>query len=214
MATHKLIVRSLFDQHGLHPHGEVGGHIEIEQLSIHISIHDGQQIEGDRSDDTEIAIIPKKIFTLFEDLFVMIPVNRFRFLIVWQQTVPAIGIRIIIHDIDIGTQIILIMAVVPRNGVSKSHETAVKNGQLPVIPVVNLPQSGENGRIDDGFAGRGLKNSLRCKKRGGTIEAQTVRQLLFSARIPGAFLRSGRQPKRIGSGNDHGIECVERPLIG
>ena len=63
------------------------------------------------------------------------------------------------REVAIGCVVLLILAVIPRDGVVAGHEGAPHDGQLPVLAVVDLPATWEEGP-EDGFGGVGLPKRL------------------------------------------------------
>ena len=55
-------------EHRFHTHGEVGTYIKLEELSIHIGIHNTKAIERHSDDYAEIPIIPEVVFPVLHHI--------------------------------------------------------------------------------------------------------------------------------------------------
>ena len=82
-------------------HGEILADVEAGQFSIYVCIDNGQGIHSDKDEHTHVAVSTVVILFAFDDTFQVIDIGVYR--IPWRQQIhEAVGVGVVVHDVQIG----------------------------------------------------------------------------------------------------------------
>ena len=154
----RLIVGRL--NHGrVHCQGQVLADIIINQVGIHVGIHNLKGIETNRDDDEQV------------------PVSQMRVLVPFHFP-QGLTIQFIQRGIAFGHELVFVkimpvLASVPYRTVNEGSQSGIDDGYLPVFPVVDLPHPGQYGGVHGCFPG-GMIQHEGIHTHGISVNDQTV----------------------------------------
>ena len=105
---------------------QVLGDIKYGKLCIYVCINDRQGIDTYEDKETEIAPTAELVFSLFEDLGILLNVLICRDTSSQvQELIVAVCSWIIVSDVDVCLRVVLILVVVPVHCVQTPNEATV-----------------------------------------------------------------------------------------
>ena len=144
---------------GLQPHAQVGAYVERRQLRIHVCVDDSQQVHACKGKDAHVTVFAEIVLFVLEYLFETLLFPR-DVIAQREHLLVALGVGVIVHDVEIGLAVVAQHLAVPCEGVGTSQKTAVEDGQFPVFTVVYLSASGKHKSQPHGTYGVGTEGLL------------------------------------------------------
>ena len=139
---------------------QVRRNVKVKQLGIHIRINNTDRIYPDRNDNAQIPVTAEIIFPALQ-VFLELCIRDIRTLLtVSDKDRPTLLPRslillsillcrqyllVILHDIEIGSRIVLIILIVPSDGIHTAHKGPIYQRELPILPVIYLSQTRHQG---------------------------------------------------------------------